>query len=75
MQVLIPDLAEREIFMCGPEGFMKAARAMAREVSVAAIHEESFGEKIISKIPMASAARSISRCPASMVHALQVRRC
>jgi ferredoxin-NADP reductase len=47
MQALIPDLAEREIFMCGPEGFMKAARAMAHEVSVAAIHEESFGEKIV----------------------------
>ncbi|WP_258052412.1 hybrid-cluster NAD(P)-dependent oxidoreductase [Mesorhizobium sp. INR15] len=47
MRTLVPDLAEREIFMCGPEGFMKAARAMAEEVSVAALHEESFGEKIV----------------------------
>ena len=47
MRQLVPDLTEREIFMCGPEGFMKAARAVAQEVSVAAIHEESFGEKIV----------------------------
>lgn len=33
--------------MCGPEGFMRAARAVAKEISVAAIHEESFGEKIV----------------------------
>ena len=46
MRSLVPDLAEREIFMCGPEGFMKAARAMARETAIAALHEESFGEKI-----------------------------
>ncbi len=47
MRRLVPDLAEREIFMCGPEGFMKAARAVAEEISVAALHEESFGEKIV----------------------------
>jgi ferredoxin-NADP reductase len=46
MQELVPDLAQREIFVCGPEGFVKAARAMARNVQVAAMHEESFGEKI-----------------------------
>jgi ferredoxin-NADP reductase len=46
MQSLVPDLQEREIFMCGPEGFMKAAREMARQISVTALHEESFGEKI-----------------------------
>lgn len=46
MQAMVPDLGEREIFMCGPEGFMKAARAMARDVQVAALHEESFGGKI-----------------------------
>jgi len=33
--------------MCGPEGFMKAARAMASETAIAAQYEESFGEKII----------------------------
>lgn len=44
---LVPDHAEREVFMCGPEGFMKAARAVAADIPFAAMHEESFGEKII----------------------------
>ena len=47
MRRLVPDHAEREIFMCGPEGFMKAARATAQKITVAAINEESFGEKIV----------------------------
>ena len=47
MRSLVPDHVEREIFMCGPEGFMKAARVIAGEMAVAAIHEESFGEKIV----------------------------
>lgn len=46
LQRLVPDHAERSIFMCGPEGFMKAARSVAEEIPFAAIHEESFGEKI-----------------------------
>jgi glycine betaine catabolism B len=51
MQSLVPDLPHREIFMCGPEGFMKAARAMAAEVPIGALHEESFGEKISIEEP------------------------
>lgn len=46
MARLVPDHAERSIFMCGPEGFMKAARSVAAEIPFAGIHEESFGEKI-----------------------------
>ena len=46
LQRLVPDHAERSIFMCGPEGFMKAARDVAAVVPFAAIHEESFGGKI-----------------------------
>ncbi|WP_027992813.1 FAD-binding oxidoreductase [Sinorhizobium meliloti] len=46
MQSLVPDLPQREIFMCGPEGFMKAARAMAAKVPIPAVYEESFGERI-----------------------------
>ncbi len=46
MQRLVPDLSEREIFMCGPEGFMKAARLMVQQVNTSALYEESFGEKI-----------------------------
>lgn len=46
LQRLVPDHAERSIFMCGPEGFMKAARAVAADIPFAALHEESFGEVI-----------------------------
>lgn len=47
IQRLVPDHSERSIFMCGPEGFMKAARDVAEQIPFAAVHEESFGEKII----------------------------
>jgi ferredoxin-NADP reductase len=47
MRSLVSDLCDREIFMCGPEGFMKAARAIAAELGVLAVHEESFGEKVV----------------------------
>ncbi|SNT73960.1 hybrid-cluster NAD(P)-dependent oxidoreductase [Paracoccus seriniphilus] len=43
---LVPDHASRELFVCGPEGFMAAARAVAADVTFAALHEESFGERI-----------------------------
>jgi glycine betaine catabolism B len=33
--------------MCGLEGFMKAAQAMASETAIVAQYKESFGEKII----------------------------
>lgn len=47
MRSLVADLEEREILMCGPEGFMKAARAIAPELGVLAVREESFGEKVV----------------------------
>ena len=43
---LVPDHAERSIFMCGPEGFMKAALQVADDLPFADLHQESFGEKI-----------------------------
>lgn len=43
---LVPDHAERAVFMCGPEGFMQAARAVAAEIPFAGLHQESFGERI-----------------------------
>ncbi|MEM9715646.1 MAG: iron-sulfur cluster-binding domain-containing protein, partial [Pseudomonadota bacterium] len=46
LQKLVPDHAERGVFLCGPEGFMKAARDAAKDISFAAFNEESFGEKI-----------------------------
>lgn len=46
LQRLVPDHAERSVYMCGPEGFMKAARDAAERVPFAAMHQESFGETI-----------------------------
>lgn len=43
---LVPDHEQRSIFMCGPEGFMKAAANVAESITFAALHKESFGEKI-----------------------------
>lgn len=43
---IVPDLSERDIFMCGPEGFMSAARGVLAETPVNALHEESYGERI-----------------------------
>jgi ferredoxin-NADP reductase len=43
---LVPDHAERAVYMCGPEGFMQAARAVSAEIPFAVMHEESFGERI-----------------------------
>ncbi len=41
---LVPDLAEREIFICGPDGYRSDARAAARASGAvdARIHEETF---------------------------------
>lgn len=45
LEMMAPDLTERAIFCCGPEGFMRAARDMAalRGFDMAHWHEESFG--------------------------------
>jgi ferredoxin-NADP reductase len=45
LDLMVPDLTERAIFCCGPEGFMRAARDMAalRGFDMAHWHEESFG--------------------------------
>lgn len=41
---LVPDVARRMLFCCGPQPFMAAAKAMALDLGIApdAIHEESF---------------------------------
>lgn len=41
---LVPDVAQREVFMCGPAPYMKAATALLAELGVPAeqIHQESF---------------------------------
>ncbi len=41
---LVPDIAERDVFLCGPEPMMDAARAGLRQAGVPRrhIHHESF---------------------------------
>jgi ferredoxin-NADP reductase len=41
---LVPDLAERDVYLCGPPGMTAAARAQLRRAGVRrrAIHTESF---------------------------------
>lgn len=46
MREIVPNLAERDIFVCGPEGFMSATRGVLAETPVNALHEESYGELI-----------------------------
>jgi ferredoxin-NADP reductase len=44
LHALVPDVAERDVFLCGPEPMMQAARASLRKAGVPArhIHSESF---------------------------------
>jgi ferredoxin-NADP reductase len=44
LHALVPDVAERDVFLCGPEPMMQAARASLRRAGVPArhIHSESF---------------------------------
>ncbi|MGC4088100.1 MAG: FAD-binding oxidoreductase [Polyangiaceae bacterium] len=45
LELVAPDLHERQVYMCGPEGFMDAARALLIEMGfdMAHLHAESFG--------------------------------
>jgi len=44
LRALVPDVAERDVYLCGPEPMMDAARASLRKAGVPArhIHSESF---------------------------------
>lgn len=44
LRALVPDVAERDVYLCGPAGFMAAAERALREVGVPArhIHLEAF---------------------------------
>jgi len=46
LKLLVPDLFERHVFMCGPEPFMDAVTACLRgiEFPIANLHVESFGK-------------------------------
>jgi len=44
LRALLPDLAEREVYLCGPRGMMRAAETAARRLGVprARIHKDDF---------------------------------
>ncbi|MGX1099194.1 2Fe-2S iron-sulfur cluster-binding protein [Amorphus sp. MBR-141] len=51
--LLVPDFAEREIFCCGPDPFMRQVRGMlqASGFDMARYHQESFGSGPIEPVP------------------------
>ncbi|MER9581946.1 hybrid-cluster NAD(P)-dependent oxidoreductase [Mesorhizobium sp. M0276] len=60
---LVPDLHKRTVFACGPEGYMKTARACLDAIGLppAQYHEESFGGSNGSRSEMGSAVPSSVR--------------
>ncbi|MER9332876.1 hybrid-cluster NAD(P)-dependent oxidoreductase [Mesorhizobium sp. M0293] len=60
---LVPDLHKRTVFACGPEGYMKTARACLDAIGLAPAqyHEESFGGSSSSRPELGSAVRSSVR--------------
>ena len=53
IEMLAPDLNERHIYMCGPNGFMDAVVDILREMDfpLAQLHSESFGGTRTSRQP------------------------
>ena len=58
--LMAPDYLEREVFCCGPEPFMKAAREMLASLGfdMAHYHEESFGAPALEEVPVDTVAPS-----------------
>ncbi|MHB2265861.1 FAD-binding oxidoreductase [Aliihoeflea sp. PC F10.4] len=52
LKLLAPDFAEREIFCCGPDPFMRAVRQIleAEGFDMAHYHQESFGAPTIERV-------------------------
>jgi ferredoxin-NADP reductase len=50
---LAPDFADREVFVCGPAGYMTAVRTVLTDLGLPMIqyHEESFGTPVQAKAP------------------------
>lgn len=55
LQQFVPDFAEREVFVCGPEGYMRGAQTLLAEAGHPAVryHQESFN---IAAAPQAETA-------------------
>jgi len=71
IQLWAPDFAEREVFACGPAGYMKVVRATLEGIGLpmAQYHEESFGTPAVGM--MATTASPLLKSPASTVVAAQ----
>ncbi len=74
LRMLVPDLMERHVFMCGPEPFMEAVTECLRGIDfpIANLHVESFGKVRVAPggeskprdVPKVVAAPSIAPTPA-----------
>lgn len=51
LKLLVPDLNDRHVFMCGPGVFMDAVKEALRQIEypMAQLHSESFGEARVAK--------------------------
>jgi ferredoxin-NADP reductase len=62
LQALVPDLAERETYTCGPAAYMAAVRTILGEVGydMRRYHEESFS---FERLPVADVPRAVEGAP------------
>lgn len=62
LSALLPDLAQREIYQCGPDGLMQTVRALCAALGRSAhLHEEHFGRPPLRDADvLGAAARSVS---------------
>ncbi len=63
LQMIAPDVAERHVFVCGPDGFMNHVRQLFGTIDfpIAQYHEESFGE--VEGIPVEPIPETIDDMP------------
>ncbi len=66
LNLIVPDLNNRTVFVCGPSAFMKQAKTMLQEMNfpMAHYHEESFGDKPHAGKAAASSPTSATAEPA-----------
>lgn len=59
----VPDFKEREIFTCGPQGYMEAVKSVLREAAFdfAHYHQESFDITALAEEPLLEQAASLDQ--------------
>jgi glycine betaine catabolism B len=67
LRSIAPDLPSREVFACGPDGYMESVRAMLGEAgfNLGRYHEESFAFEKLAGAPGAAAAPGLAPAPSS----------